>query len=305
MAHNPARHLPSMPAALKLSIIIATHARPDSLARLLASLKPQIDSTRHQILIADNGTDDPTPLPHDIGPVVHIHDPRPGKCRTQNRAIAEASGEIVACLDDDLTVAPAYVDAVEHFFADHPEFAAMKGRVLPASDPTAIAGTHACYLDLPIVDHGDRVIEVRGVIGANMAFRRDALDAVGLFDERLGPGACGHEEETEISARLRRAGFKIGYAPGALVHHDVDPARADRERFLRIARERGRCRMIHENHSVAQITLARFIAAVRLALARVLSAPAGRIAREEKRAAIVQGMVEGAHSRLKLPPSVD
>jgi hypothetical protein len=27
------------------------------------------------------------------------------------------------------------------------------------------------YLDLPITDHGDRVIEVRGVLGANMAFR--------------------------------------------------------------------------------------------------------------------------------------
>ena len=109
------------------------------------------------------------------------------------------------------------------------------------------------YLDLPIADHGDEVIEVRGVLGANMAFRADAIEQVGPFDERLGPGAGGHEEETEMSQRLRRAGFRIGYAPKAMVYHEVDPARANRERFIRIARERGRCRMLHEKHSAVEV----------------------------------------------------
>jgi len=288
--------MPRVSATLKVSIVIATHARPAALARLLASLKPQIDPARHQILIADNGTAEPAPIPNAIGPVVHIHDPQPGKCRTQNRAIARARGEIIACLDDDLTVAPGYVAAVARFFAEHPEFAAMKGRVLPAESADASAGANACYLDLPIVDHGERVIEVRGVIGANMAFRASALAKVGLFDERLGPGAAGHEEETEMSARLRGAGFRIGYAPGALVYHDVDPSRADRERFIRIARERGRCRMLHERHSFAALRLARFIASSRLALAHALGASPQRIAREERRLAIAQGMIEGARA---------
>ncbi len=276
------------------SIIIATHARPASLARLLESLKPQIDPTRHQILIADNGTAEPAPIPDGVGPVVHVHDPQPGKCRVQNRAIAEARGEIIVCLDDDLTVSPGYVAAVERFFADHPEFAAMKGRVLPAANAAAAAGALACYLDLPIVDHGERVIEVRGVLGANMAFRESALAKVGLFDERLGPGAAGHEEETEMSARLRRAGFRIGYAPEALVYHDVDPSRADRARFIRIARERGRCRIIHEHHSLITLAVAQVTAAIRRLVARVLNASPNRIAREEKRVAIAQGMLEGA-----------
>ena len=125
----------------------------------------------------------------------------------------------------------------------------MKGRILPAEDPEKKVGPMAVYLDLPIADHGEEVIEVRGVLGANMAFRASALKQVGPFDERLGPGAGGHEEETEMSQRIRRAGFRIGYAPKALVYHEVDPARANRERFIRIARERGRCRMLHEKHS--------------------------------------------------------
>ena len=129
----------------------------------------------------------------------------------------------------------------------------MKGRILAAEDPDKKVGPTAAYLDLPIADHGDEVIEVRGVLGANMAFRADAIKQVGPFDERLGPGAGGHEEETEMSQRMRRAGYRIGYAPKALVYHEVDPARANRERFIRIARERGRCRMLHEKHSAADV----------------------------------------------------
>src|ERR1700691_5519005 len=145
-------------------------------------------------------------------------------------AIAEASGEILVFLDDDLVVARSYLAAVEQFFDTHREFAAMKGRILPDEDPEKKVGQLAPYMDLPIVDHGDEVLEVRGVLGANMAFRADALRQVGPFDERLGPGAAGHEEETEMSQRLRRAGFRIGYAPKALVYTEVIPSRRNRAR---------------------------------------------------------------------------
>jgi glycosyltransferase involved in cell wall biosynthesis len=283
---------------LQLSVIIATHARPDALQRLLDSLAPQIAGTSgkasREILLAENGTSAPSTLPATTPPLEHLHDPRPGKCRIQNVAIRHARGNIIVCLDDDLVTAPNYLDEVERFFTEHPEFAAMKGRILPAEDPAAKVGAEAAvWLDLPIVDHGEKVIEVRGVLGANMAFRAEALARVGLFDERLGPGAAGHEEETEMSARLVRAGFRIGYAPRALVFHDVDPARADRARFLRIARERGRCRMIHESHRALAVLADNVIAALRVWVARIMGAGPQRLAREERRLAVAQGMLDG------------
>jgi O-antigen biosynthesis protein len=282
---------------MKTSIIIATHARPESLARLLASLAPQLRAGEHELFVAENGT--PSPASIDLSSfatdaeIIHLHEAPPGKCRVQNRAIAAARGENIVCLDDDLIVADGYVAAVESFFGAHPEFAAMKGRILPAEDPIAKAGAMAPYLDLPIADHGDRVIEVRGVLGANMAFRAAALRQVGPFDERLGPGAAGHEEETEISQRLRRAGLHIGYAPRALVRHEVDASRANRKRFIRIARERGYCRMLHEPHSVYEIWMKETIASIRLAIARAIGAPIERLAREERRLAIARGMYDG------------
>jgi GT2 family glycosyltransferase len=278
---------------LKTSVIVATHDRPGSLRRLIASLAPELATGSREILIAENGTPAPTALSLEGAPLKHLHDPRAGKCRIQNRAIAEATGELLVFLDDDLVVAPGYLAAVEDFFDTHREFAAMKGRILAAEDPERKVGPMAVYLDLPIADHGDEVIEVRGVLGANMAFRADALKQVGSFDERLGPGAGGHEEETEMSQRLRRAGFRIGYAPKALVYHEVDATRANRERFIRIARERGRCRMLHEKHSAVDVIAKNAIAMTRLRFAQLTGAGLPRIAREERRLAVARGMFDG------------
>jgi glucosyl-dolichyl phosphate glucuronosyltransferase len=278
---------------LKTTVVIATHNRPDSLPLLVASLAPELATRSRELIIAENGTPAPMPVSLEGAPLKHLHEPRAGKCRIQNRAIAAATGEILVFLDDDLVVAPGYLQAVEDFFDTHREFAAMKGRILAAEDPEKKVGAMAPYLDLPIADHGEEVIEVRGVLGANMAFRADAIKQVGPFDERLGPGAGGHEEETEMSQRLRRAGYRIGYAPKALVYHEVDPARANRERFIRIARERGRCRMLHEKHSAADVISKNAIAWMRLRVAQLTGAGIDRIAREERRLAIARGMFDG------------
>ena len=162
---------------MKLSVIIATHARPDALARLLDSLAPQLadaagDASR-EIVVAENGTPAPSILPATAPPLEHLHDPRPGKCRIQNVAIRHARGDIIVCLDDDLFAAPSYLAEVERFFVEHPEFAAMKGRILAAEDPAAKVGADAAvWLDLPIVDHGEKVIEVRGAAHGIRAFSR-------------------------------------------------------------------------------------------------------------------------------------
>jgi hypothetical protein len=81
------------------------------------------------------------------------------------------------------------------------------------------------------------------------------------------------------------------------VLHEVDPARANRERFIRIARERGRCRMLHEKHSALSIIGKELIAALRLMTARTMGASAERIAKEERRMAVARGMHDGLRGR--------
>src|SRR6202046_1166804 len=118
----------------------------DSLPPLIESLAPEMATGAREIIIAENGTPAPMQLSLEGVRLKHLHEPRAGKCRIQNRAIAQASGEILVFLDDDLVVAPGHLEAVEQFFDTHREFAAMKGRILPAEDPDKKAGPMAVYL---------------------------------------------------------------------------------------------------------------------------------------------------------------
>jgi SAM-dependent methyltransferase len=55
--------------------------------------------------------------------------------------------------------------------------------------------------------------------GANMAFRREVFDQIGLFDTRLGAGASGCSEDSEFWYRMLAAGMSIVYEPRAAVWH--------------------------------------------------------------------------------------
>jgi GT2 family glycosyltransferase len=55
--------------------------------------------------------------------------------------------------------------------------------------------------------------------GANMAVRRDVFARVGLFDERLGAGAAGCSEDSELWYRVLAEGWSCVYEPAAVVYH--------------------------------------------------------------------------------------
>jgi GT2 family glycosyltransferase len=55
--------------------------------------------------------------------------------------------------------------------------------------------------------------------GANMAFRKEVFDEVGLFDIRLGAGASGCSEDSEMWYRILLKGHEILYTPRTIVYH--------------------------------------------------------------------------------------
>jgi GT2 family glycosyltransferase len=52
-----------------------------------------------------------------------------------------------------------------------------------------------------------------------MAIRRESIDRVGFFDERLGAGAAGCSEDSEYWYRLLAEGWSCAYEPAAVVFH--------------------------------------------------------------------------------------
>ena len=85
--------------------------------------------------------------------------------------------------------------------------------------------------------------EVRNAWGMNMAFRREAFAAAGLFDEATGYHMGPFAEDNEFSLRVRsETGRCILYVPGAKVSHKVHRYRLTahfiRERAYWIGRSR-------------------------------------------------------------------
>jgi GT2 family glycosyltransferase len=67
------------------------------------------------------------------------------------------------------------------------------------------------------VDEGqyDTTDEISFATGCCMLFRREALEKVGLFDEKY----FLYYEDADISERMRNAGYDIYYAPDAVLYH--------------------------------------------------------------------------------------
>ena len=94
------------------------------------------------------------------------------------------------------------------------------------------------------------MLAIRGLTGTNLSFQRSVMNAVGVFDVRLGPGAAGFSEDTEFSRRIRNAGFKIGYTPDAIVYHELNPNRYGRAYNREVEYRKGASRSIYRQDSI-------------------------------------------------------
>jgi glycosyltransferase involved in cell wall biosynthesis len=197
---------------------------------------------------------------------------RKGKASALNRGLATARGDFILVLDDDVTVhADVLARQLEAYGAQ--PFDAVQGRILPGLDADGNPADPARLREynIPLVDYGGDFREIRGLTGTNMSFKRKVFESVGWFDARLGPGASGFSEDTEYSQRIRKAGFRIGYTPHAIVYHELDPARYGREYNRAVEYRKGISRSIYRNDSIVFRVLPNLVAhCLRFALYSVL-----------------------------------
>lgn len=233
-----------------LSILIPTHNRAEILTRTLESLS-QIDLSKgveaELIVVANACTDNTETVVAEWAPKMRIStrcvvEHEPGLSVARNRGIAEARGDILAFLDDDVWVEPNWLIALVQAFSQL-DADVLGGKVRLWWEAVEAPGWFDPLLAslLSENDRGEspeRLDGPAGIIGANFAVRRRVIDRIGLFRKDLGRSRTSLTagEETDFVQRAIAAGFRVYYAPGPRVKHWVAPHRLELAYLCGVAR---------------------------------------------------------------------
>lgn len=231
---------------MKVEIILCTYNRCQVLARALESaaalvLPEQVD---WRVLVVDNCSSDKTrEVVEDFcrrypGRFRYLFEGQPGKSHALNSGIREARGDVLAFMDDDVTVDANWLQNLTAALQDG-EWAGSGGRILPAwscSPPRWLpVGDRYGLAPLAGFDLGGEEGQLNEPpIGTNMAFRKAMFEKYGDFRTDLGPRPNNElkSEDVEFGARLLSAGEKLRYEPSAIVYHPVRKERLRKEYFL-------------------------------------------------------------------------
>ncbi len=225
---------------MKISVVIATYNRCESLIKTLQSIAEQIgiDQADYEIIVVDNNSTDRTreaveSLAKSLNSrITYLFEPRQGKIYALNRGIEAARGDLIAMTDDDCLVGKKWLFAIKETF-DCRNIDILGGKVIPQLDvvsdvswldPHRLTGPIAHYNkgDVYFENNDGRIILP---IGANMIVRKSAISLYGTFTKNI------RAEDTDFVYRWGALGAKIAYSPDVVVVHCIEAIRLKKEYF--------------------------------------------------------------------------
>jgi glycosyltransferase involved in cell wall biosynthesis len=231
---------------MKISVILCTYNRSQSLSKALASLAVSTlpESVEWEVLVVDNNSKDQTrEVIEDYcrlypGQFRYVFEPQPGKSHALKTAIQKAQGDILAFMDDDVIVEPTWLQNLTAPLHNG-QWVGTGGRILPERtfSPPRWIPLHDRYglAPLALFDLGPRAGELtEPPFGTNMAFQKEVFEKYDGFRTDLGPrpGSEIRNEDTEFGHRLLAAGERLRYEPSAIVYHSIPENRVQKGYFL-------------------------------------------------------------------------
>jgi len=219
---------PPVSFAPPATIAVCTRDRPDDLKRCLDALL-KLPERGQEILVVDSASasDMPRRIVESYAGIRYCREEAPGLNRARNRALSEAVHEIIAFIDDDAIPDPGWLDALLRNFSQ-PRVLCVTGLTMPAELETRAQECFETYnafsrgFTWKVYDRRDIHPLAAGHVGAgvNMALRRNVLEKIGPFDERLDAGTPTRSGgDTEMFSRILAAAYQIVYEPAALNWH--------------------------------------------------------------------------------------
>jgi glycosyltransferase involved in cell wall biosynthesis len=206
--------LPPLPdPAPRVSVVVCAYDAERTLAECLDSLR-QLRYPDFEVVVIDDGSTDRTrEIASGYDGFRVISQANRGLSAARNAGIQAASGSIVAFTDADCAVDPDWLTFLVHRLLSG-DLAGVGGPNLPPAEEHWVAQcvarapggpTHVLVTDW----------EAEHIPGCNMAFWRDRLLAVGMFD----PAFRVAGDDVDLCWRLQNSGEKLGFAAAALVWH--------------------------------------------------------------------------------------
>jgi GT2 family glycosyltransferase len=211
-------------------VAVVTYQRPEYVQRCLDHLLAQTVSP-NEIIVVDSSDDDATArLVRERFPSVTYEVCKAGRGSTataRNIAYQQTKGDVLAFVDDDAFAEPQWLERLLLLY-DDPTVGGVGGRQIRTVPGELDEGKDAIGLLLPngtvtgnfAADPGHPV-EVDHLLGANMSFRRSAIDQVGGIRDGYR-GTC-LREETDLCLHISAVGYRLIFTPDAVVEHVAGP----------------------------------------------------------------------------------
>lgn len=165
------------------------------------------------MVVNDGSTDNTATVVQTFAGVRLINQANAGPAAARNRGASEATGAIILFTDDDCIPMAGWLDAMLAPFVD-PEVVGTKGVYRTRQNSIAARFVQIEYEDryrmmarFPYIDFIDTY---------SAAFRRDRFLEMTGYDTSF-PVACA--EDIELSYRMSARGWKMKFAPQAMVYH--------------------------------------------------------------------------------------
>ncbi len=221
----------------EFSIIILTHNKCEYTRKCVESIL-RSENADVELIVVDNGSTDDTPalLEEMRGEYERrgwtlktiLNGRNVGCCTGRNQGVAQATGEFVVFLDNDIMVKDAdWLPKLRGVLAQDPAYRMVGPKIIYPFEPYWIqcAGVgisrtgrvqfrgRGCDRDDPRFNTQQ---EVQCLISACVMMDKALLDEIGGFDEAFNPIEF---EDFDLCYRAREKGYKVIYTPDVEIYH--------------------------------------------------------------------------------------
>ncbi|MGB0411382.1 MAG: glycosyltransferase family 2 protein [Pikeienuella sp.] len=216
---------------LTVSVIILTRRRPKAFRALLDALKLQRRRKFDVVVVGAEATASEQGVPEELIPrITYVQCIDANISKGRNLGVSHATGDIIAFIDDDAAPEGDWLDELIRPFAEA-DVGAVGGFVRGRNGVDlqwrgALVDRYGAHSEITSKDLRSPMLGARdgerfvSTVGVNCALRRDALVAVGGFDENFHYFL----DESDMCIRLRQAGWRTVLAPRAEVFHAYAPS---------------------------------------------------------------------------------